>query len=492
MPEEISSLISKIVKAGYQISPDAYQYLTDLSGDEAERVVSETITEVDNNSEEFLVIDKALFESLERKRKPSRSVTRSLYAFASDIAADVALLDREEGESAADSEGFLEYFRNRFEQLNDIIRKRMDARDSLTIDKVRKLSLNTDVKVIGIITGKRARGHRLFFELEDMEDSITIMASDEEVVREGLQIQEDQVICVEAFKYREDLLIANKFILPDIPSKESNRAEDPVCAALLADVHVGSNFFREDLFKKFIDWLNMKSSHPNHKELSSRVKYILIAGDIIDGIGIYPDQLEELTLPTLQQQYETASKLLQEIPEYMEVIIIPGNHDGVRRSLPQPAIPKKYAAPFYENERIHLFENPARIKLHGVEVLICHGKALDDILSTTPGHDFHKPVKAMELLLRARHLAPNYGLTTPIAPEKRDRLVIKGIPDLLHMGHIHIQDTGKYKSTTMVASGTFQDQTPFQKRMNIEPTPGIVNIFDLKSHQLSRLDLNNL
>ena len=146
----------------------------------------------------------------------------------------------------------------------------------------------------------------------------------------------------------------------------------------------------------------------------------------------------------------------------------------------------------YRNKRIHLLPNPCSLKLHGVQVLLAHGKALDDILSSTPGYDFHRPVKAVELLLRCRLIAPIYGQSTPIAPEKTDRLVIKEIPDVFVMGHIHIYETRKYKGVTLISSGSFQDQTPFQRRMKIEPTPGIVSIFDLSNHQNVPLDLERL
>ena len=54
-------------------------------------------------------------------------------------------------------------------------------------------------------------------------------------------------------------------------------------------------------------------------------------------------------------------------------------------------------------------------------------------------------MKALELLVRCRTVAPIYGQTTPIAPERVDRLVIKQVPDFVAAGHIHIHEYRKYK-----------------------------------------------
>jgi DNA polymerase II small subunit len=139
-----------------------------------------------------------------------------------------------------------------------------------------------------------------------------------------------------------------------------------------------------------------------------------------------------------------------------------------------------------------MLPNPCTFKLHGVEIMLAHGKGLDDILSSTPGHDFHHPITGVELMLRCRLLAPIYGQTTPIAPERIDRLVIRSVPDVLAMGHVHIYETKKYKGITLISSGSFQDQTPFQKRMKLKPTPGLVSVFNLMNHQNIPLDFERL
>jgi DNA polymerase II small subunit len=160
--------------------------------------------------------------------------------------------------------------------------------------------------------------------------------------------------------------------------------------------------------------------------------------------------------------------------------------------MPQPPIPKEFASSLWDDRRIRMLPSPSRIGLKGVEILIEHGKGLDDILNSTPGYNFNHPIKAMELLFRCRHLAPRYGQTTPIAPELTDRLVINNVPDVFLMGHVHINETKRYKGVTLLSTGSWQSQTPFQKRMQIEPTTGLASILDLQTHLIYPLDTTQL
>jgi len=243
---------------------------------------------------------------------------------------------------------------------------------------------------------------------------------------------------------------------------------------------------------KFLRWLNMELGPLEARSLAGRVKYLVIAGDLIDGIGVYPEQEAELEIIDLGKQYQVAAELLSTLPDYVQLIIIPGNHDAVRNSLPQPAIPRKYAESLYSDDKIMFLGNPSVVSLHGIEVLVSHGEGLNDVLTQVPGLDFHSPVKAMEILLKSRHVAPIYGASAPIAPERRDWMVIDSPPDILQMGHVHVFEHKKYKGTSLINSGAWQGQTSYQKRMGLMPTPGIAPIVDLQTLKVMPLDFNKL
>ena len=167
------------------------------------------------------------------------------------------------------------------------------------------------------------------------------------------------------------------------------------------------------------------------------------------------------------------------------MIAIPGGHDATRMALPRPAIPKDYAEPLYEIGMVMLGD-PAQIRIHDVEILVFHGESLNDVMAALP-IDQTKPHRAMTELIKGRHLGPIYGLT-PIAPEPQDWLVIERVPDILHCGHIHINDTGAYRGTILLNSGTFQAQTAYQKSMGLQPTPAKPIILDLQSYKITQLD----
>ena len=497
MSEELKEALGRIIESGYQIGADGFEYLKTLEISELQESVKNAIRAAEASPQGVLFFDKDFLQKVREENQrpdPLRFASRrpQIRPLAAEHEGEAKLLDNITADASGDMEGFVEYFRSRFRKIERILRQRLDVRDAVTIGDALKMPLRSKMKFIGIVASKRASGGRLFLEIEDAEDSATVMASAGETMRKGLSILVDQVICVDGMKYRQDLMIANDFIWPDIPSRPPNRSEIPLCAAFLADIHIGSNHFQKELFDRFIRWMNMELGPPPSRRLASRVKYLIISGDLVDGIGIYPNQLEELEITDIREQYEVAAILLSELPDHVEIIVLPGNHDASRKSLPQDPIPKEYAETLHDNRKVRFLGNPSRLLLHGVETFVCHGKALDEILSQVPGIDFHNPVDGMKLLLRCRHVAPIYGNSTPIAPEREDRLVISSTPDIFQMGHIHVHGHRKYKGTTLVSAGSWQDQTPFQKRVNLTPTVGVASIVDLQTHQVAALDFKRL
>jgi DNA polymerase II small subunit len=488
LSEQTPQFLQRIIEAGYQLSPDAYAYLMGLPAETADTLSKKAVLKADSSSTPLFVLDKGYLLVLVETPRPEPLPQKNRPIPARDKGMSLKVLEEELAQPASDAEGFLQYFQSRYDRLEAILKRRVDVKDAIPIEQVLKLPLKTKLKTTGIVSEKRTRGNKLFIELEDRHSTISVMATDEDVMRRGLELQEDQVIAVDAVKYTDDLLIANDWIWPDVPNNTPRRSPDPLYAALLADVHVGSKYYRGDLFDKFIDWMNLELGPPQSRDAAARVKYVVIAGDLVDGVGIYPEQLDELTISDIREQYRAAAELLKQLPDYVEIVVTPGNHDATRHSMPQPPVPKEYAKELHEDPRVKMLSSPCRLNLNGVEILAEHGKGMDDILNSTPGYEFQHPLKAMELLFRCRHLAPRYGQSTPIAPERTDRLVIGSVPDVMLMGHIHINETKRYKGVTLVSAGSWQDQTPFQKRMQIEPTTGVATIIDLQTHQTLDLD----
>ncbi|MGQ9680025.1 MAG: DNA-directed DNA polymerase II small subunit [Candidatus Bathyarchaeia archaeon] len=495
MTAELKNLVKRIIDAGYTLSNDGLEYLKTLDLEDAEEIVEKAISKLNLSSGSGFIVDYELIHRIreeEGRRREALSPKIREEAFASEYEPDIKILDEKDSETNSSVEGFVDYFRDRFKKIERLLRERIDVKDAISINEALKTPVKSKSKIIGMVTRKTIKNSYLFLDLEDLTDSITILASDPGIVKDCQTILQDQVVCLSVMKVRRDLFILNDIIAPDMPNKTPKRAEITLCAAFLSDLHIGSRLFTDRLFEKFMKFIKGEVGPLGLRRLAGRVKYIAINGDVVDGIGIYPEQQRELEVADVYRQYEKAAILVSQLPEYLKIIITPGNHDAVRRAIPQPPILREYAEPLYLDDRILMLGNPSHFTLNGVEVLLYHGKGLDDVLSQTPGLDFSKPAGGGELLLKSRHLAPIYGASTPIAPEKEDRLVISSIPDIFVTGHIHVFDTRRYKGVTILSTAPWQDQTSYQKRLGLSPTPGIVSIYDLSSNRLYNIDLINL
>jgi DNA polymerase II small subunit len=272
--------------------------------------------------------------------------------------------------------------------------------------------------------------------------------------------------------------ITRDVIVPDVSDHFSNRSETEAYAVFLSDLHVGSKYFMKKEFDDFISWLSSPDS------IARKVRFVILGGDVVDGVGIYPNQDKELEYQSVEEQLDKLEEILTKIPKNVKVFIIPGNHDPGRRALPQPSFPEKYNQSLREHGNFFLVGNPSLVSLNGVKVLIYHGQSIDDIVKTTPGLSYNEPTKVMRQLLKSRHLSPIYGSQTPLAPETEDMMVIDEIPDIFHVGHVHVVGFDMYRGILLINSGTWQKQTPFQTSVGVSPTPGLAVLVNLKTFKV--------
>jgi DNA polymerase II small subunit len=328
-----------------------------------------------------------------------------------------------------------------------------------------------------------ARGNRVI-ELEDPTGMVTaIVQKDSDVFDLASAIVTDEVLGVTGISDGNGRIFIKSLLWPDMPNQTQPLENGSGCALLLSDLHVGSKYFMEDAWQGFAGWLNGEVEDPSG--LAAQVKYAVIAGDLVDGIGIYPGQEADLAISDIYDQYQAAGKCIQEIRSDIKIIISPGNHDIVRQAEPQPCLPSTVQKFFPSN--VLFVGNPAWITLGGVSVLIYHGRSIDDLVMRIPGLSYAAPEKAMIEMLKRRHLSPIYGSRVSIAPEHEDHYVISRPPAILHSGHVHTVGIARYKGVAVINSGTWQSQTDFQKKMNIQPQPGIVPIIDLASMTIRKL-----
>ncbi len=372
-------------------------------------------------------------------------------------------------------EDFRKMFVSRYEKLRKIVSLSGTMRGSMDIRTAKKTY--GEVKIVGMVSSVDVtrNGHKRVL-LEDMDDSIQAIIMKDKGLSNELIIQ-DEVIGVIGSVSRgpgEPVLFPNEIVRPDIPYRViEDTGKEPVYVASLSDIHVGSKTFRKDDFRRLLNWI--KSSD---KE-AANLKYLILSGDVVDGIGVYPGQEDDLELINPSEQYGKLGEYLSEIPEDIQIFVMPGNHDVVRLAEPQPYFTGKLKEIFPENAV--MLPNPFNLKLEGKNVLLYHGMSLNDMIELVPGANYTSIGKAIEEMLKRRHLAPKYGGKTPLIPSPNDYHVIEEVPDIFITGHIHSHYLGNYRGVRYVNSSTWQSQTDYQKMMNFSPNPSIMTMFDLHS-----------
>ena len=378
--------------------------------------------------------------------------------------------------TSGELENLIAYFKSRYEKLANILSKRPDLRNYTKIADIDDGmdSLTLILMVREIRTSKN--GHKIV-EFEDDTGNISILFShnNDELFAEAEKLVKDEVVGVIANKSDDaNFAFGQQIIKPGVlrvPDKEMDFG-----IVFLSDVHIGSLTFLEDAFQRFIDWINCEFGTEEQRRVAEDVKYLIIGGDIVDGIGVYPNQDKELAIKDITEQYNEAARFLGNIRSDIKIIIAPGNHDASRVAEPQPAVPEEYAKALYELDNVEFISNPGVVSLDGINVLIYHGRSFDDLVMAVKDFTYEKSDVIMEEILQKRHLAPIYGERTPLASELEDYLVIDEVPDVFHTGHIHINSYRRYKGVHLINSGTFQTQTEFQKIYNIKPTPAEVPV----------------
>jgi len=401
---------------------------------------------------------------------------RRLGERAADGEPDVRILRDITGRSTCEGtlEDFTRYFRHRFHVLREMLRHRRELAGAQDIAKA--LRSTREIRIIGMVADVRPtkNKHRILEIEDDTERIPVLLLADSPLASESVVL--DEVVGVVGTINGKGLVIATSLVRPDLPtSKSFPGTKDHVRAAFMSDIHVGSRTFLEDKWSKVSEWLG------GTDEVAQSIRYLVVSGDVVDGIGVYPRQDEELAIDDIYGQYEALAKMVAVLPDRLQVILLPGNHDAVRPAEPQPAFPTSIQKLFDSNA---IFAgNPSLLSLEGVRVLAYHGRSMDDLVSSIPGLSYHRPIEAMKAMLRMRHLAPIYGGKTPIAPEAEDHLIIDEVPDIFVTGHVHSVGVDQYRGVVLVNSSTWQAQTPYQKMRNIDPMPARLPVVDLATGQ---------
>ncbi|UCH89712.1 MAG: metallophosphoesterase, partial [Thermoplasmata archaeon] len=205
---------------------------------------------------------------------------------------------------------------HRFNTLKNIIKTqyRIFAR-SVDIEKI-KLNYKREVFFIGMITSvnKTAKGNTII-SVEDETGEVSVFLN-QETFKSDKKFLLDEVIGVIGETNMElKMVMAERIVRPAPPrSRTIHRAEEDIDVLFISDIHVGSKEFLEMQWSKLMKWLNGKEK-VRGDITADKISYIVVAGDLVDGIGIYPDQENELIIKDIYKQYSRLAELLDKVPE---------------------------------------------------------------------------------------------------------------------------------------------------------------------------------
>jgi DNA polymerase II small subunit len=473
----ISEKMKRLIDRGIRVSVEAEELIKN----------NESLIEklLDLNK---MFITKEDVEKILAEEKPKIEVRTTFFSpEAKDYSADIKVLHQyditDKSRTKGEIENFVNYFRNRYERIYKMLRNVVRDAPTVNLSSAKK-SIGQKVRVIVMVTEKRkTKAGNLFLEVEDLNDSFKVVFSGD-LKKKAEAICVDDVIAITG-KVLEPYIVASDVEWPDVPVTNTKRtAERDLAVAYLSDLHFGSTKFLQTYLQNFVNWLHGEGDE-NDRKIASKVKYVIVAGDIVDGIGVYPRQEKELVVKDIYKQYEMFDDFVSSLPDHIEVIVAPGNHDAVRRGDPMPAIGKE----FIKSDVVRI-GSPSYVVIEGIKHLIYHGTSIDSFVANVPGLSYNQPEKVMVEYAKRRHLSPIYGANL-IIPENIDYMVMEEVPDVIHCGHVHKNSYTQYRGIVMINSGTFQARTDFQIKQGHIPTPGLVPIYELKYGRLRIFDFSS-
>ncbi len=388
---------------------------------------------------------------------------------------------------------FVKYYKNRYEKIKNILLERVNLQNTVSINKLSTYD-KKELSLIGFVTNKiYTKNNHIILTLEDNTGVMNLLISQnkKELYDIGKDIVLDDMIGVSG-SLSKDIFFVNELFTPDIPYEiKQKKSSDEVYAVFISDIHLGIKNFLEEEFSNFINWLSANHGNQEQRELSKKIKYLFIVGDVVDGVGVYPGQEEDLVIKDIYKQYETIHNYLSKLPKRIEIVMCPGNHDAVRIAEPQPCFNEKINKIFSDLPNVKLVTNPSLINIHsskdfeGFNILMYHGFSFpyyaENVESVRTNGGMERSDLIMKFLLNRRHLSPTHGATQYIPDINEDPLVIDKIPDFFATGHIHKLSTTNYKGVVCLNCSCWISQTKDQEKRGIVPDPGKVVLVNLNT-----------
>ena len=447
---------------------------------------------VDSSIKDINISDvSGLISSLKEKNINFLDINtfHDLYDGEASTDSSIEIIKNYEGEiSESKPPNWVNYFNDRFNRLKAILMSK-DRSGLLSLSNIKNMPQGSDVKSIVMVSSVSISPIKKYTIL-DVEDNTGSYKAI--ITNSNQEILEDQVVMITGRKYN-DAIFVKDIIFPEIQMREKVKQEiDDTFILFLSDIHVGSKLFVNDAFERFIKWIN--GEIPEYSNIAKLVKFIVLNGDLIDGIGVYPDQEKELAISDLKGQYDKLYSFLDRIPKNIKLILSQGNHDATHIAEPQPKLDKTFAESLYKLKNAVFLSNPYQVNLvvgkAKINLLSYHGFSIPYYANKIPKYskmNAEDIENIMKIHLKSRHLAPSHG-STQLMPLPRDYLVIEETPDIYATGHIHKTLASIYKGTVLINSSCWQYQTSYQKKYGMDPDVAKVPLVNMRDKSFKILD----
>jgi len=392
---------------------------------------------------------------------------------------------------------FTLYFNRRLQYFTNLLKNRVNMDNVVKISNLEDLwDSSEEVSLIGLVNdiSQTKNGHYMI-TIEDRSSQVKCFVNKDksELVSQVERLCLDEGVGIVG-KVGKEIIWIDEIVMPSAPNPLGlKKTDEENYVAFLSDIHFGAKVFVDVAFSKMIDFFNSKTNNEKLNEIAKKIKHIIIAGDMIEGIGIYPGQGKDARILSTEGQYCEAARWLDLIPKDKSIIIVPGNHDTSRLSEPQLKLSYDKAYALYNMENTIMLSNPATVDLFSDDLqgpmnfYIYHGGSLfyyaDKIQELRDKGGAKTPEEVVKFLLEKRHLAPSHGSTLYIPDSQTDPLVIKKIPDFFVTGHTHKLSLANFKGCTIVSCGCWVEMSDYQEKMGMFPDIGKLTIVNTKTRK---------
>ncbi len=183
--EQLRRLVQELALAGYQLDRSAYDYLKTMDEPEASTFAKNVLISIGDKANTSHILSRQ--ELLEISTHPlleppqvQASVARTIPAKQISSRLEVLRDPSKEIGTGGTIDDFSHYFRDRFQKLSRAFRERPDSRDATSLAVALAQEQNKKVKFIAMVMEKRERQRKLFLQLDDLEDTATVLVSPEE------------------------------------------------------------------------------------------------------------------------------------------------------------------------------------------------------------------------------------------------------------------------------------------------------------------------